>query len=190
MKKMLIIAFVLLLSMTIAKCGRRDGERILASCNPSGFLNGNSHKCNQEHDSDCCRSGVRYPQYKCSPRVKEKTPATLTLNGFGKNEDGEGAAACDGKFCKDTDLVVALSTGWYAGGSRCNNFIKISNPHNGRTVRAMVVDECDSFSGCDDDRDHQPPCKNNIVDASPGVWKALGVHDEDAGLMSITWSDA
>ncbi|KAF4394118.1 hypothetical protein F8388_017931 [Cannabis sativa] len=39
----------------------------------------------------------------------------------------------------------------------------------------MVVDECDSTAGCDADHDYQPPCPNNIVDASKAVWKALGV---------------
>ncbi|GLJ05635.1 hypothetical protein SUGI_0021880 [Cryptomeria japonica] len=90
MKMMLIIAFVFLLSMSIAECGRRDGGRMLAA-------------------------------------------------------------------------------------------------YKGRSVQAMVVDECDSFAGCDEDHDYQPPCPNNIVDASLVVWKALGV--DDIGEMSITWSD-
>ncbi|GLJ05632.1 hypothetical protein SUGI_0021840 [Cryptomeria japonica] len=146
-------------------------------------------KCNQEHGSECCKSGEKYPQYKCSPRVTENTKATLTLNGFDNNEDGGGPSECDGEYHKDSDLVVALSTGWYAGGSRCHKHIEISNPENGRSVQAMVVDECDSFAGCDGDHDYQPPCPNNAVDASPGVLKALGVDDDDAGEMSITWSD-
>ncbi|GLJ05633.1 hypothetical protein SUGI_0021860 [Cryptomeria japonica] len=191
MKMMLIIAFVLMLSISTAKCSRRDGERILASsCKPSGFLKGNSHECNRLHNSECCKSGEKYPQYKCSPRVTEKTKATLSLNGFDRNEDGGGPSECDGKYHKNSELVVALSTGWYAGGSRCHKQIQINNPGNGRSVKAMVVDECDSFSGCDNVHDFQPPCANNIVDASPAVWKALGVDDKDAGLMSITWSDA
>ncbi|KAG5053684.1 hypothetical protein JHK85_006194 [Glycine max] len=37
----------------------------------------------------------------------------------------------------------------------------------------MVVDQCDSTKGCDADQDYQPPCANNIVDASNAVWEAL-----------------
>lgn len=54
----------------------------------------------------------------------------------------------------------------------------------------MVVDECDSTMGCDSDHDFQPPCPNNIVDASKAVWKALGVPEKDWGELDITWSDA
>ena len=39
----------------------------------------------------------------------------------------------------------------------------------------MVVDECDSTKGCDGDHDFQPPKRNNIVDASKAVLKALEV---------------
>jgi hypothetical protein len=84
--------------------------------------------------------------------------------------------------------VVALSTGWYNHGNRCLNFINIHG--NGKSVKAMVVDECDSTMGCDSDHDYQPPCANNIVDASKAVWKALGVPESDWGGMDIYWSDA
>ncbi|KAF4380461.1 hypothetical protein F8388_024754 [Cannabis sativa] len=61
---------------------------------------------------------------------------------------------------------------------------------NGRSVSAMVVDECDSTAGCDADHDYQPPCPNNIVDASKAVWKALGVSKGDWGELDIYWSQA
>ncbi|GLJ14797.1 hypothetical protein SUGI_0240220 [Cryptomeria japonica] len=191
MRMMLMIAFGLLLSMSIAECSRPvDDARILASCNPAGFLSGISNDCNRHHGAECCETGQRYPQFKCSPPVTGITKATLTLNGFGNGDDGGGASECDGDFHSDDEKVVALSTGWYAGGSRCNDFILITNPDNGRSVRAKVVDECDSVAGCDDEHAFQPPCKNNIVDASPAVWKALGVDNfEDVGVMSITWSE-
>ncbi|KAI3743833.1 hypothetical protein L1987_56900 [Smallanthus sonchifolius] len=54
--------------------------------------------------------------------------------------------------------------------------------------KAMVVDECDSTMGCDADHDYQPPCPNNIVDASKAVWKALGVSKDNWGDLDITWS--
>ncbi|WJZ94821.1 hypothetical protein VitviT2T_013646 [Vitis vinifera] len=84
--------------------------------------------------------------------------------------------------------VMALSTGWYNKGSRCLNNITITA--NGRSVVAMVVDECDSTMGCDSDHDYQPPCANNIVDASRAVWKALGVPQDQWGGLDITWTDA
>ncbi|CAK9164961.1 unnamed protein product, partial [Ilex paraguariensis] len=52
---------------------------------------------------------------------------------------------------------------------------------NGKSVKAMVVDECDSTMGCDVDHAYQPPCANNIVDASAVVWSALGVPDSEGG---------
>ena len=53
----------------------------------------------------------------------------------------------------------------------------------------MVVDECDSLHGCDDEHNFEPPCANNIVDGSPAVWKALGLNTDD-GEVPITWSEA
>ncbi|XP_066386912.1 putative ripening-related protein 6 [Miscanthus floridulus] len=107
------------------------------------------------------------------------TFAVMTVNRFQKGEDGGGAAACDGKFHSDVDLVVALSSGWYAGGKRCHKKIRITSKDTERTVEAQVVDECDSHHGC----------KNNIVDSSPAVWKKLGLHTYFAEVH-ITWSDA
>ncbi|KAL6290263.1 hypothetical protein ACE6H2_007773 [Prunus campanulata] len=102
--------------------------------------------------------------------------------------DGGGPSECDNKYHNDNTPVVALSTGWYNNGGRCHNNITISA--NGRSVVAMVVDECDSTEGCDADHDYQPPCPNNIVDASKAVWKALGVPEDNWGGLDITWSDA
>ncbi|RWW68681.1 hypothetical protein BHE74_00023786 [Ensete ventricosum] len=39
-------------------------------------------------------------------------------------------------------MLVALSTGWYDSGSRCNKNIKINA--DGRTALAKVIDHCDS----------------------------------------------
>ncbi|RVW32223.1 putative ripening-related protein 1 [Vitis vinifera] len=44
--------------------------------------------------------------------------------------------------------------------------------------------------GCDGDHDYQPPCANNIVDASRAVWKALGVPHDQWGGLDITWTEA
>ncbi|KAH8488650.1 hypothetical protein POPTR_014G082700v4 [Populus trichocarpa] len=161
------------------------------TCKPSGSIEGRKpppNQCNQENDSDCCADGKFYPIFKCSPRVTSSTKATLTLNSFQKGGDGGAPSECDNQYHSDDTPVVALSTGWYNNGNRCLNSINIHG--NGKSVKAMVVDECDSTMGCDSDHDYQPPCANNIVDASKAVWKALGVPESDWGEMDIYWSDA
>ena len=116
------------------------------------------------------------------------TPAILTLNSFARGGDGGGKSFCDNRFHKDTELVVALSTGWLRldGKRMCNKMIRING--NGRAVLAKVVDECDSVYGCDAEHNFEPPCPYNDVDASPAVWKALGLK-EAIGVFKITWSD-
>ena len=162
------------------------------TCRPSGRIRGRKPppgQCNQEHDSDCCVEGKTYTTYECSPPVTGHTKATLTVNSFAAGGDGGAPSECDNKYHSDDELVVALSTGWFDNKSRCLNYITING--NGKSVKAKVVDECDSTMGCDSDHDYQPPCANSIVDASPGVWKALGVSDpDDVGSMDIYWSDA
>ncbi|XP_052171207.1 kiwellin-1-like [Diospyros lotus] len=160
-------------------------------CKPSGHIKGKKPppgKCNTDNESDCCKEGKIYATYKCSPKVSRRTKATLTLNGFGKGDDGGGPSECDNKYHSDSTPVVALSTGWFGNQRRCLNNITVYG--NGRSATAMVVDECDSTMGCDDEHDYQPPCPNNIVDASEAVWKALGVPKHDWGSLDITWSDA
>ncbi|XP_022140320.1 kiwellin-like [Momordica charantia] len=129
-----------------------------------------------------------FPQFKCSPQVTSSTRAILTNNDFSKGGDGGDPSECDGKFHHNSHPIVALSTGWYNGGSRCGKKIRIT-ARNGRSVLAKVVDECDTINGCDKAHAHQPPCRNNIVDGSNGVWHALGL-DIDVGEEPVIWSDA
>ncbi|KAL6130910.1 hypothetical protein ACLB2K_069288 [Fragaria x ananassa] len=162
------------------------------TCNPSGKVVGKKppkKQCNPENQSECCKKGKLYPIYKCSPPVSHHTKATLTINSFKKGGDGGAPSECDGKFHSDNNPVVALSTGWFNNRKRCSHYITIHG--NGRSVKAKVVDECDSTMGCDPDHDYQPPCPHNIVDASKAVWKALGVKESDSrwGEMPIFWSD-
>ncbi|WOG90477.1 hypothetical protein DCAR_0209721 [Daucus carota subsp. sativus] len=178
---------LLLAIMLVAELRTLDAD----ACKPSGKVRGRKPprgQCNTENDSDCCVKGKLYTIYKCSPSVSSHTKATLTLNSFQKGGDGGGPSECDNKYHSDHTPVVALSTGWFSHRKRCKNFITIHG--NGRSVKAMVVDECDSTMGCDSEHDYQPPCKNNIVDASKAVWKALGVPESDWGEMEIKWSDA
>ncbi|XP_038709919.1 kiwellin-1-like [Tripterygium wilfordii] len=161
------------------------------SCSPSGKIIGKKpppNQCNQENNSDCCKQGKIYTTYKCSPPVTGHTKATLTINSFEKGGDGGGPSECDNQYHSDDTPVVALSTGWFNNESRCLKYITIYG--NGRSVKAMVVDECDSTMGCDSDHDYQPPCRNNDVDASKAVWKALGVPESDWGELDIYWTDA
>ncbi|KAJ9160144.1 hypothetical protein P3X46_025575 [Hevea brasiliensis] len=161
------------------------------TCKPSGKIRGKNPPpggCNSENDSDCCKDGKVYTTYKCSPHVTRRTKGTLTLNSFEKNGDGGAPSECDNQYHSDNEPVVALSTGWFSNKRRCLNYITIHG--NEKSVKAKVVDECDSTMGCDADHDYQPPCANNIVDASKAVWKALGVPEDDWGEMDIDWSDA
>lgn len=157
------------------------------ACKPSGRVKGRKPPpdyCNEDDDI-CCIPGRYYTLYECSPRT---TKAVLSLTGFEKGGDGYGPSTCDNKYHSNHKPVVAVSTGWYSGGSRCGKNITISG--NGRSVNAIVVDECDSSVGCNAKTYYLPPCPNNIVDASQAVWEALGVPINDWGEMAVTWSDA
>ncbi|XP_059430990.1 kiwellin-like [Corylus avellana] len=131
--------------------------------------------------------GQSNPQY-CSPPVTSSTQAHLTWNDFSEGGDGGDPSECDERYHENTELVVALSTGWYDKGSRCGKMIRIT-ANNGKSTTAKVVDECDSVNGCDKAHAFQPPCRNNIVDGSSAVWDALGL-DQDLGDVVVTWSMA
>lgn len=111
----------------------------------------------------------------------------LTINDFQKGGDGGAPSECDNKYHSNKTPVVALSTGWFNDLKRCHKNITIYA--NGRSVKAMVVDQCDSTMGCDSDHGFQAPCPNNIVDASEAVWKSLKVPKENWGWMEVSWSD-
>ncbi|KAL4567090.1 hypothetical protein LXL04_022663 [Taraxacum kok-saghyz] len=104
--------------------------------------------------------------------------ATMTINSFEKGGSGGGAAECDGKYHSNNTPIVALSSRWYNHGKRC--FKSINIYYKGRSVKATVVDECDSSRGC----------ANDIVDASVAVWNALAVSKGEWGETKVTWSDA
>ncbi|CAK7332273.1 unnamed protein product [Dovyalis caffra] len=156
---------------TLTCTGKGPAPPSNSDCRPFGTL-----KC----------KGKSFPQFACSPPVTSFTKASLTLNDFSEGGDGGAPSECDEKFHEKTELVVALSTGWYAGRSRCGKMIKIT-ARNGRTVVAKVVDECDSRNGCDSEHAGLPPCRNNIVDGSDAVWEALRLN-KDLGVVDVTWS--
>ena len=84
---------------------------------------------------------------------------------------------------------MALSTGWYDGGSRCGKMIRITSWNGTRSVTAKVVDECDSVYGCDDEHGGWPPCAYNNINGNKAVWDALGLN-MDMGDQRVTWSRA
>lgn len=173
---LMILIFIAILS----------SEAEFITCKPSGRVRGQKSPpgvCN--NNPDCCIEGQYYPIYQCSPPVSKKTNAILTLTSF--EDEIYGPTTCSERYYSDEMHVVALSTGWYNRGERCLNNITISAP-NGRSVNAIVVDECDSTTGCDVDNDYQTPCANNVVEASKGVWKALGVPQEQWDKLHVTWS--
>ncbi|CAK7335531.1 unnamed protein product [Dovyalis caffra] len=98
------------------------------------------------------------------------TKIILTVNSF--EEGGDGVThqnAIINKYHEDDTPVVALSTGCFSNKKMCHHRITING--NGRSVKALMVNHCDSTMGCDDEHDYQPPCPDNIVDALKGVWK-------------------
>ncbi|XVE51851.1 hypothetical protein DITRI_Ditri02bG0074400 [Diplodiscus trichospermus] len=69
---------------------------------------------------------------------------------------------------------------------RCLKYINVHG--NGKSIRAKVVDKCDSKIGCescDDEHDYQSPCDNNIVDGSKAAWKDLEVPKSQWGGLDI-----
>jgi hypothetical protein len=161
----LVAILVILLEVSTCAMARHHGKPYpCSSSEDDGSMAGTLHKHKKRGHCRPSRGG---------------TPAVMTMNGFQKGESGGGPSACDGRYHSDKELIVALSTRWYAGGRRCHKPIRITSRQNGRTVEAIVVDECDSNNGC----------KDNIVDTSEAVWKTLGLNS-NIGVVPVTWSDA
>ncbi|OMO67391.1 Barwin-related endoglucanase [Corchorus capsularis] len=143
-------------------------------CKPSGFIT--------------CRDQKTYPTYTCSPPVSminSTTRAKLTYKDF---RNGSAPSACDRKYHGNSESVVAVSTGWFNfnGGSMCGKRIRIMARY-GIGTTAVVVGECNSRRGCDNETAHKPPCMNNIIQGSDAVWKALRL-DKRAGIVDVTWA--
>ncbi|XP_078169007.1 putative ripening-related protein 1 [Carex rostrata] len=183
----LFLLLSLLIILSLPNLNRAAIRMVIGTCHASGYLIGKSGSCITQDYADCCQEGELYPQYSCSPPVTNNTDAVMDLGGFSNASEAGGPAECDNKYHNDTDLVVSLSTGWYNGGSRCTKKIRING--NGKSVLATVVDECDSVNGCMTNQNYEPPCSNNVIIASPGVWHALGI-PTNMEQATITWSDA
>jgi hypothetical protein len=132
-------------------------------------------RARHHHDQDPC--GNPDLAHHCSSLAVSLpnggTPAVMTVTSF-DGGDGGDPEACDGIYVWNGDPLAALSTEWFAGGSRCHKSIRITSTQTGRTVVADVVDECD---------------KDNMVSTNQVVWDALGL-DTNIGEVPVTWSDA
>uniref|UniRef100_A0A0E0BBH8 Ripening-related protein 4 n=1 Tax=Oryza glumipatula TaxID=40148 RepID=A0A0E0BBH8_9ORYZ len=162
-----------------------------ASCHASGYVyfHGNETRC-PKGSHDCCVAGERYPRFRCSPPDDAGDPDAEGVRP--RRGDGGAPTSCDMLFHRNTQLVVALSSGWLrlGGARRCNRRIRVfTGAASGRSVVVKVVDECDSVNGCREEHGFAPPCRNNAVGGSPAVWKKLGLN-ASVGEFEVVWSDA
>ncbi|XP_057524419.1 putative ripening-related protein 1 [Amaranthus tricolor] len=176
-KNKLWCSYIVVLFVIICRSVQIEGQ----NCRTTGYFRASSPPSGQ-CTSNCCVQNTVYFTFQCSPSVTSQTPGILSLRSFQNNQ-----SKCDNVYHFDKSMVVGLSTGWYDGGSRCGKVIVISG--NGKTVKAKVVDECDSTKGCEAEEGYHPPCGYNIVAASKAVWKALGVPQSQLGQLNITWAD-
>jgi len=100
----------------------------------------------------------------------------------------QGMGACGGKdgsttaIWEDTDDVVAVAVAMMGSLSSgdvmnpfCNQMIKITNPHNGKTATGRVVDKC---AGCPG---------NSDIDLSPALFDKLA--NAGAGrIKDVQWT--
>lgn len=186
-KSLLSLSLTLILFLSTLPSNQAAIRLVIGTCHASGYLTGKSGFCTTQNDADCCQEGQLYPRYSCSPPITTDTRAVMYIGSFSQGSDGGGATACDQKYYTDKDPVVALSTGWFNGGSRCLKNIRISA--NGNSVMAKVVDECDSVNGCTSDLNYEPPCGPDAITASPAVWDGLDVPETQRGELVVTWSD-
>ncbi|OMP10675.1 Barwin-like endoglucanase, partial [Corchorus capsularis] len=70
--------------------------------------------------------------------------------------------------------------------SRCGKLISI-RASNGRDVLAKVVGECNSRRGCDITNGFQPPCGNNVIAASPAVFRLLRLQGGGNTTVTVSW---
>lgn len=74
-----------------------------------------------------------------------------------------------------SDMIVALPTSMYAGGSHCGKKLTVTNQKTGKTQQATVADSCPTCGSSQD------------LDMSWGLFSALG-GTENEGVFPISWS--
>ncbi|KAJ7285775.1 RlpA-like double-psi beta-barrel-protein domain-containing protein-containing protein [Mycena rebaudengoi] len=103
----------------------------------------------------------------------DKSSGNFITGGFSTWFTQNGVAGACGKVHKDTEFVAALQTQKYDHGSNCGRKIRVTNLSNGKTVDAIVADEC-------------PTCTNTAcVDLSVAAFKQLA--DLSVGEFAIKY---
>ncbi|KAE9460508.1 hypothetical protein C3L33_07593, partial [Rhododendron williamsianum] len=86
----------------------------------------------------------------------------------------------------DSTPIVALTTGWYNGGSRCLKEMAVAHQNATSTTwtthRLWHCRPGGTTEGA-------APCPNDI-DATKAMWEVLGVPRDSCGKLDITWTDA
>ncbi|GAA5877282.1 hypothetical protein JCM16303_006227 [Sporobolomyces ruberrimus] len=125
---------------------------------------------------------VRAAKKKTTTTKKKAAPTqklyTSSASYSGKatwfTQDGNPGSC--GKWNNDNTPLVALNSPMKgAWGNRCGQYVNVRNTSNGKSVRAIVADEC-------------PGCAWGSLDLSLGAFKAIG--NLDTGVLPITWSFA
>ncbi|XP_024515302.1 probable receptor-like protein kinase At5g20050 [Selaginella moellendorffii] len=135
-------------------------------------------------DEDHCATNTTYYLYDCSPPVSRRRPNPAILYYI----ELDNGSRCEEKKYQPSDLVASMATGWYnyqRPGGACGRNVTIT-ALNGRTVTAMVVDECTAMAGCTAATSFYPPCSPKSLGATQGVWEALGYKISE-GIIDITW---
>uniref|UniRef100_A0A0E0M1S2 Uncharacterized protein n=1 Tax=Oryza punctata TaxID=4537 RepID=A0A0E0M1S2_ORYPU len=154
---------------------------LLGAATPVGsgyaYLHSNKTRC-PKGSLNYCVAGKRYLP------VSNRTPAIPTLKVFDNREDEGRPTSCNICLCRNMELVIALSSGWprLDGGGvdcrrRCNRRIRVAATAYGWSIVVRVVNECDSVNGCRDEDGFSPPCRDNVGDGSPALWKKLGLNE-------------
>jgi hypothetical protein len=113
------------------------------------------------------------PKPKSSSSGNSNDNNVIKGSGDGTFFYQNGVAGACGKVHSDSDKVVALDTLLYGNGQYCGKTIEITNTANGKSVQAVVADEC-------------PTCASkDSVDMSVGAFTELAT--EATGEINISW---
>ncbi|KAJ6484753.1 RlpA-like double-psi beta-barrel-protein domain-containing protein-containing protein [Mycena sanguinolenta] len=86
-----------------------------------------------------------------------------------------GTGAC-GSVLQNSDFIVALGTGNWAGGAHCGQTVNVQ--YKSATIQVTVQDLCPGCQGA------------NGIDLSEGAMAALDPNYINDGVISVVWSFA
>lgn len=84
----------------------------------------------------------------------------------------EGQPGSCGTVHADSAVIVAMNVDQAGNNAHCGQYVHITNTANGKSITALVADEC-------------PGCGWGSLDLSTGAFTQLG--SEDTGVLPITW---